>query len=173
MLNFLKRRKRRTLVAGGAVLALVFAGVAFAVWTFTQQSSAFEAQTGNTLTLTIVAPTAGDLAAATACFPGGSCPILAEVSNASSTPITLTSYQASSANGFADTNSNCTVLTGPAEGITSVPISPGIVVPANATNQVVTIPNALSLPANAPTSCQNKLIQETSGHVTLTFTAGS
>lgn len=173
MLGFIKRRKRRTLIAAGAVLALVIVGAGIAAWLMSQQTSVFEGKTGNTITLGIIAPTAGDLAAATQCFPGGSCPILAEVSNPSSSPITLTSYTPSTANGFADTNSNCLVFTGPAETLAATPISPGIVVPAGAVNQVVTLPNALSLPSTASSSCQNITVQEISGHLTVSFTVGT
>ncbi len=170
--RFARRRPKLATVLA-VVIALAIAGAAYAAWTFTQQTSVLKAQTGNTLTLGIIAPTAGDLAAAQQCYPGGSCPLLGEVSNSSSTPITLTSYQPSSSNGFSDSNSNCLSFTGPAEGITSVPISPGIVVPAGAVNMVVSLPNALSLPSTATSSCQNITVVETSGHITLTYTAGT
>lgn len=173
MLDFLKRRKRRTLIIGGAVLALAIVGSAVAAWLMSQQTSVLEGQTGNTITLGIVAPSAADLSAATQCFPGSSCPLLGKVSNSSGTAVTLTSYQPSQAAGFTDAGDACTQLSGPAEGSASVPISPGIVVPAGASNQLVSIPNALSLPSNAATNCQNITVVETTGHITLTFTAGS
>jgi hypothetical protein len=167
------RRRPKLAVLLVAVLALVFAGVGYAIWSMTQQTSVLEGQTGNTITLGIVAPSAADLSAAQQCFPGSSCPLLGKVSNPSGTAITLTSYQPSSAAGFTDAGQACTQLSGPAEGSASVPISPGIVVPAGASNQLVSIPNALSLPSNAATNCQNITVVETTGHITLTFTAGS
>ncbi len=156
------------------VLALVFAGVGFAIWSMQQQTSNFQGQGATTITLTFATPTAGQLSAAAQCVPGGSCPLLAQVSNPATAPITLTSYQPSVANGFGD-GASCMSpsVTGPAQGTASVPISPGIVVAAGASNQLVTIPNALSFAATAGSACQGALLTEVTGHLTATFTAGS
>jgi hypothetical protein len=167
------RRRPKVAVLAVVVLALVFAGVGYAIWSMSQQTTALEGSTGNTITLGIVSPSAADLSAAQQCFPGSSCPLLGKVSNPSGTPVTLTSYQPSQAAGFTDAGLACSQLSGPAEGSASVPISPGIVVPAGASNLLVSIPNAFSLPSNAATNCENITIVETAGHVTLTFTAGS
>ncbi len=172
------RRRPKLAVLLVVVLALAIAGGAFAIWNMTQATNKFQGQTASTITLTFNTPTAGDLAAATQCVPGGSCALVAEVSNPSTAPIQLTAYQPSSANTFDDSGSACPTtpangLGGPAEGTTSTPISPAITVPAGATNQVITIPNALTLGASAGTSCQGKNIIQTSGSVSVTFTAGS
>jgi hypothetical protein len=172
------RRRPKLAVLLVVVLALALAGGAFALWTLTQSTNKFQGQTASTITLTFNTPTAGDLAAATQCVPGGSCALTAEVSNPSTAPIQLTSYQPSTASSFDDSGSTCPLsasngLTGPAEGTASVPISPAITVPAGATNQVISLPGALALAAGAGPGCQGKNIVQTSGSVTVTFTAGS
>ncbi len=173
--RFARRRPKLAVLLIG-VLALVFAGVGYALWTMTQQTSNFQGKTAGTIVLTISAPTAGDLSAAQQCVPGGSCPILAEVSNPSSAPIQITSYQASNTNSF-DNGPSATCdssnFTGPAETTTLTGITP-VTVAANAVNQVVTLPNALTLKPTAPTACQAQTIfQNPSNHLTLTYTAGS
>jgi hypothetical protein len=172
MRSRIKRHPKLAVLVVG-VLALVIIGAGVAAWLMSQSTTALEGSTGNTITLGIVSPTAGDLSAAQQCFPGSSCPLLGRVSNSSGSAVTLTAYQPSSANGFADAGDACTQLTGPAEGTASVPISPGIVVPAGASNQVVSIPNAFSLPSNAATNCQNIVLVENTGHITLSYTVGS
>jgi hypothetical protein len=177
MIGFLKRRRKRTLIIGAVVLALAIAGTAAAIWNMTESTTVLKGSTGSTITLTITAPTAGDLAAATQCYPGGSCPLVGEVSNPSGTAISLVSYQPSVANGF-DGGVGCPAggssgINGPAQGTASVAISPAITVPAGATNQVIDLPNALSLGLTATSSCQGKTISETSGSILLSYTAGA
>ncbi len=178
MFGFIKRRKRRTLIIGGVVLALAIAATAAAIWTMTQSTNKLQGQTASTIVLTFSNPTAGDLASATQCVPGGSCSLVAEVSNPSTAPIQLTGYQASAPNSFDDSASACPTspangLTGPAESTTAQAITPNITVPAGAVNQVITIPGALALAAGAGTGCQGKNIVQTTGTVLVTYTAGS
>ncbi len=172
------RRRPKLAVLLAVVLALALAGGAFAIWNMTQSTNKFQGQTASTITLTFNTPTAGDLSSATQCVPGGSCSLVAEVSNPSTAPIQLTAYQPSTANSFDDSGSACPTspangLGGPAEGTTSTPISPAITVPAGAVNQVISLPNALTLGAGASATCQGKNIIQQSGNVTVSFTAGS
>jgi hypothetical protein len=176
MRSFLARRRKRTLVL--MVLGvLAIPATAFALWTLTQSTNKFEGKAASTVTLGIINPTSGDLASATQCLPGGSCSILAEVSNPSTAPIQITGYQASAVNGFDDgAVANCAATnfnsTG-AESTTFTSLGTPISVPAGAVNQVVTIPNALSMKSTAVPTCAGSTIVESTGNLTVTFTLGS
>lgn len=170
------RRRPKLAVLLVVVLALVFAGVGYALWTMTTTTNKLEGQTAGTIPLTIINPTSGDLSAAQQCAPGGSCPILGEVSNPSSTAIQITAYQPTSAGGFdngASLTCDSSNFTGPAETSALTTLGTPITVAAGASNVVVTLPNALTLKATAPTACEGQVIKESSGSITLTYTAGS
>ena len=174
MFSFIRRRKRRTLVAGGGVLALVIAGTAFALWNMTQSTNTFQGKTG-TVTLSFATPVAGDFPANSACVPSGSCPIVAEVTNPTAGPIAIYQYAASVNGGYGSTNCPATnFATSGAESTTTTSLTPTIPVPANATNFAVVLPNALTLNATAPTACQSQSITPQGGAtISVSFTAGS
>lgn len=172
MRSFIARRRKRTVVAGGTVLALVFAGTAFALWSFLGTTNSFQGRTG-TPSVSFTAPTAPHLTAATALFPGGSGDLVVDVTNPMSTPVTVISYQPSSLNSFAVGGSCSASLGGPAQGNSLVTLGAGITVPANATSFAVTLPNALTMPSTAGSNCQTQTITETSGSVTVNMSIGN
>lgn len=174
MLNFLKRRKRRTLIIGAAVLALAVAGGAFAIWNMSASTNRFEGRTSGTIALTFANPTAGDLTAATAGVPGGSMDLVAEVTNPSSAPIKIISWAPSASAGFAGTGAcDASNFGGPAESTSQTVLATPITVAGGATNVPITLPAALTVNSNATSSCEAQTISETTGSLLVNFTTGT
>ncbi len=172
MFRFLKRK--RVAIPAALVLGLVFAGVAFAIWTLTQSTSAFQAQAGSGTSspLVITTPTSY----ATTCYPGTSCDLYAKVSNPSTAPVTITAWAASAPTSWNSAGCPATSAgwSGPVESTTPVTLTPAIVVPAGASNVTINLPNAISLTANAPQACAGGVASFAGGAtINLTETIGS
>ncbi len=156
------------------VLALVFAGVAFAVWSFTQSTTNLQGKNASTLSLVFHNPSAGDLAGVQQCYPGGSCDLVAEVGNPASVPTQITTFQPSLAASYNATGCPATNYGGPAEAATLFTLGTPITVPASAVGFVLKWQNALTLSATAPSACQGQTISVTGGMtVAVGYTAGS
>ncbi len=174
MLSFLKRRRRRTLVLM-ALGALAIPAAALAAWAWSQNFNGMQAQTGNTPTVTLASPTAGDLASAAQCIPGSSCDLVFDVTNPTNAAIKINGFTPSAVGTFGNAGASCAAsnFSGPAETTTATNLGTPITVPANAVNFKATWPNALTMSATAPTSCENVSLSQTGGTVAISFSIGS
>lgn len=168
------RSHKKLAVLGVFGAAAVIVGAAWALWTWSQSDGLLQGKTGSTPTMTLAAPTAADFTSVnySPCVPGGSCDLIGEVTNPTSSPVKIVSYQPSAGNSFS--GGSCTAsanLGGPAEGSSLVTLATPITIPASAANFVVDLPAAITMNTTAPTSCESQTLS--GGNVALNFTVGS
>jgi hypothetical protein len=144
---------RHRIVGGVFGFIVAIAGGAMAAWLINDVQGDGYAKGGTLASPTFSAVADGQIAPGDVLLPGGTAPLTFRVSNPNTVPLKLVAIDGNGSIAEATADSDCP--DGAIEMVAKSGLS--ITIAPSATNVLVTVPGAVSMPASTPSGCQGTL----------------